>query len=439
MIDHPSHNLPSSLRDLVTGRTLAEVYWACLGPHADSWILSSKETTGKNSLRWGSNIPPRLQAILTKTWHSPHLRAFLGPNDSFIIWHPDLIRWANLPVNLEDALQSWLTPSGWRVGPPRMLTWGPEGAFFAMSEYGDVVYRLGDGDAWEIYKETVEEWKAEKAFSWNQVAFIALDPSTPDQFIAIRNDGSWAGAMDDEQEDALETFALNFFARAKSKHKSRASTSSFFDEPSNGSGPKHRSKPSTSSFQGDNPTNPQSAPSPQPTKPDPATKALYEKWSRDTEALFAAATSALTSAKPKAPRKLQVRSQSNTSSTSSSSTSPATPLKPTSSSLSNPPSKLLTSFPYLPATITICALTACALLKAEQDSIHACQHDVERFLRASGLYSYEWLRQERLRWHPDRFGRLCEERWRETGEKMAGEMFKLLGVLIEEMKGKREG
>ena len=90
------------------------------------------------------------------------MRFFLGPGDSFIVWHPELIRWANLPPSLEDSLQSWLTPSGWRVGPPRIVTWGPEDAFFAMSEYGDVVYRLGDRDSWEIYKETVEEWKAEQ-------------------------------------------------------------------------------------------------------------------------------------------------------------------------------------------------------------------------------------------------------------------------------------
>ena len=88
-----------------------------------------------------------------------------------------------------------------------------------MSEYGDVVYRLGDVDAWEIYKETVEEWKAEKGFLWSDLTFITLDPTSSDQFIAIRNDGTWAGSIDDVNEEALETFALNFFARAKKKSK----------------------------------------------------------------------------------------------------------------------------------------------------------------------------------------------------------------------------
>ncbi|KAL6711045.1 Phosphatidylglycerol/phosphatidylinositol transfer protein [Coniothyrium glycines] len=399
------HNLPAPLRNLIIGSTIAEVHWACLGPVNNSWILSYKDSSGKNSLRWGPDIPQRLQSILTKTWHSPHLRAFLGPNDSFIVWHPDLIRWASLPLSLEDVLQSWLTPSGWRVGPPRMVTWGPEGAFFAMSEYGDVVYRLGDGDSWDIFKETVEEWKGEKGFSWSEIAFITLDPVISDQFIAIRGDGSWAGAMDDENEDALETFALNFFARAKPKQKSKPTTSQ-----------------SNSRLFND-------VRSSNPPQQDAAMQALYERWAQETANMFASAASAINGAAPKAPRKLQVRSQSSTSDASSSPT-----LRRTTSS----PARLLTSFPYLPATITICALTACAILKAEQDSMHACQHDVERLLRASGMYSYEWLRQERLRWHPDRFGRLCDEAWRETGKKMAGEMFKLLSVLIEEIRA-REG
>nr|GFD47804.1 hypothetical protein [Tanacetum cinerariifolium] len=112
------------------------------------------------------------------------------------------------------------------------------------------------------------------------------------------------------------------------------------------------------------------------------------------------------------PRKLQVRSQSDTRQSSLPTAAPA-------------PATLLIAFPYLPAAVTICALPSCELLKSEPLSIKACRHDVEKLMRASGGYSYEWLRQERLRWHPDRFGRLCDEGWREEGKKMAEEMFKI--------------
>jgi hypothetical protein len=404
-----SRNLPSPLQDLLRSSTIAELHWATLGPNPDSWLLSFKDSAGTNTLRWGAAIPQRLQTILAKTWHSPHLRAFLGPDDSFIVWHPDLIRWANLPSSLEDALQSWLTPSGWRVGPPRMVTWGPEGAFFTMSEYGNVVYRLGDGDAWAIYKETVEEWKAEKGFLWTDLVFITLDATTSDQFIAIRKDGTWAGSIDDTNEDALETFGLNFFAKAKTKHKAKPSTDQSNGFPTGGV-----------------------LPSSTHAKPDAATQALYEKWSREAATMFASASVAIGGSKPKAPRKLQVRSQSSTSTSSQSSNS--NPLRPSLSSTPSLTGKLLTSFPYIPSTVTVCALPSCKILKSDSDGVQACQHDLEKLMRASGLYSYEWLRQERLRWHPDRFGRLCHESWREQGKRMAGEMFKMIHALMEDLK-----
>lgn len=69
-------------------------------------------------------------------------------------------------------MQSWLTPAGWKAGPPRMVTWGAHDAFFAMSEYGDVAYRLGakEEDEWITWKETVEEWKGEEGFVWSELA-----------------------------------------------------------------------------------------------------------------------------------------------------------------------------------------------------------------------------------------------------------------------------
>lgn len=401
-----SRNLPTSLLALLA--TASEVHWASLGAVPESWLLSFKDTSGRSSIRWGALLPQRLQTILGKTWHSPHLRFFLGPNQSFIVWHPESIRWANLPLSLEDSLQSWLTPSGWRVGPPRIVTWGPEGAFFAMSEYGDVVYRLGDEDSWEIYKETVEEWKAERGFSWSELAFIALDPTTSDQFIAIRKDGTWAGSIDDINEDALEDFALNFFTKAKNSRQKRQSSQQ------NGAGTPHTPRTET--------------------RPNAATQALYEQWSKETAGRLASALAAIGTPssptptspamdiplRPK-PRKIQIRSQSDMH---------EPPIQMTPSA----PATLLGAFPYLPPAITICALPSCELLKSDPLGIKACRHDVEALMRASGLYSYEWLRQERLRWHPDRFGRLCDEGWREEGKKMAEEMFKIIDALMEDLR-----
>ncbi|PSN69506.1 hypothetical protein BS50DRAFT_572631 [Corynespora cassiicola Philippines] len=433
-------HLPSSLHQLIAGGNVTDVYWGALGPVSESWVLSFRDKNGKNNLGWGSAIPSRLSSILSKISPTPHLRIFLGPPasyeipepwrcDSFIAWDPNFLRWGGLPHRLEDCLQSWLTPAGWKSGPPRLVTWGKRDAFFAMSEYGDVVYRLGTRDngeeTWSIYKETVEEWKEEVGFEWSELAYISLDPVTTDQFIAIRSDGTWAGSIDGTNEDALESFSLNYFQRTKN--------------------PRSSSKPTNGTANG---TNGASAPESNAI-PNAQLQAYYEQWATSTATALASALSAINnpSSPPppsgtptpgsgksgRGPKKLQIRSTSSASKPSPTPTPASIPTPDPSAG------KLLSSFPYLPPALTTCALPACVAAKAERDGIRACRHDVERMLRASGLYSKEWLRQERIRWHPDRFGRLCEEGFREVGRRMAEEMFKVIDGLIGELEGGGRG
>lgn len=122
------------------------------------------------SLGWGEEIPWELQEILKTLKPSPGLYIFLGPRDSFIAWGPTFIRWIGLPAGLEDCLQSWLTPAGWQAGPPRFMTWGRKGAYFAASQYGEVDYHLGATGAWPIFEETVQDWESEARFSWSDLA-----------------------------------------------------------------------------------------------------------------------------------------------------------------------------------------------------------------------------------------------------------------------------
>lgn len=392
-------DLPPTLQQLVLSGSVRDVHWAALGPVEESWVLSFKDREGKDNLGWGASTPPTLQEILKGLTPTSHLRVFFGPDSSFIAWSPGFIRWSGLPLGLEACLQSWLTPSGWKSGPPRLATWGRKDAFFALSEYGDAKFSVGVGDKWPLYAETLDEWGAESGFEWASLAYISLDPVIKDQFFAIRQDRTWAGSIDDECEEALESFASNFFHRSKSK----------------------KSKPKASANEGSRVNNGSEA---RDMVPDAATQATYEKWATEVATSFAMALAANGGAKAKPPKKLQVRSQ--------------TP-KPTipSAIAGSPKGKLLTQFPYLPATITMCRLASCTPAKADPDGLRACKHDVERLYRASGLYSFEWLRQERIRWHPDRFGRLCEENWRDKGRKLAEEMFKMIDSLISDLDRQR--
>lgn len=158
--------------------------------------------------------------------------------------------------------------------------------------------------------------------------------------------------------------------------------------------------------------------------PSPADQALYEQWEADVATAFASALAA-NGGKGAGPKKLQIRNQKP---------SPASPTPPPAVPSGPKEGKLLDRFPYLPASAATCALDACKTAKEDPAGVKACKHDVERLFRASGLYSYEWLRQERIRWHPDRFGRLCAPEWREDGRRLAEEMFKIIDSLITDLR-----
>jgi hypothetical protein len=69
-----------------------------------------------------------------------------GPNDSFIAWDSKSIRWDALPARLEELVQSWLSPAGWLHGPPRNISLGQGGAYFAITEHNWWAYYGLPGD-----------------------------------------------------------------------------------------------------------------------------------------------------------------------------------------------------------------------------------------------------------------------------------------------------
>ncbi len=97
--------------------------------------------------------------------------------------------------------------------------------------------------------------------------------------------------------------------------------------------------------------------------------------------------------------------------------------------------KVLTTFPHLPNSVLFCKDISCKAFKEEQGSLRACQHDVERFFRASRVYDYAWLKKQRLAWHPDRFGQRCDPDYRKELQRKAEQLFQILEMLIERESG----
>jgi hypothetical protein len=367
---------------------------------------------------FGEGCPKGLKAYLFDTnaqtqRRDKHLRVSFGPNSSFFAWDQTSMRWSNTPSSLEETVQSWLSPSGWKTGPPRAIALGAEGAWFALSEYGTVAWDIPED--YEVLAETWEEWEEEE-LDWSELAFVAFDPVREDQFIAIREDGTWAGAIDDSNTEALESFASSYFSKPQKpipQRKHSESPNPFESRPPNSRKGTPQGKPPSS----------QSPPKvTQPRTPSPAFQAHYETWSTHCATVFAAASSY------RNPRRSSSRAPRARSPTPTPITSPANPPKPA----------LIKSFPHLPSDITICDSPSCLPSKSLPFGLRACKHDVEALFRGSGLYSYDWLRQERLRWHPDRFGRLCVEEFKEEGKRKAEEMWKICEELVVVEKRKME-
>jgi hypothetical protein len=91
------------------------------------------------------------------------------------------------------------------------------------------------------------------------------------------------------------------------------------------------------------------------------------------------------------------------------------------------------TFPFLPKDVCTCEQPQCVSRKSET-GLGACRHDVERLLRGGveAAYSAKWLRDESLKWHPDRWEKILDQDFRADGKKMVTEMFVILKALEEE-------
>ena len=87
-------------------------------------------------------------------------------------------------------------------------------------------------------------------------------------------------------------------------------------------------------------------------------------------------------------------------------------------------------FPALTEYMTTCSITACEAMRGNTQ-LRACVHDLQTLLVGSGCYSFQWLKEERNIWHPDKFARYCHPEHKERLIACAQEVFVLYGVLMD--------
>lgn len=89
-----------------------------------------------------------------------------------------------------------------------------------------------------------------------------------------------------------------------------------------------------------------------------------------------------------------------------------------------------TVFKHPPQSICQCREVVCISYKQAEGSIGACRHDMEALLRASGQYTLTWLKKDRLKWHPDQFGKKCDSIFRTELSQKSTQMYSLYEELI---------
>ena len=95
----------------------------------------------------------------------------------------------------------------------------------------------------------------------------------------------------------------------------------------------------------------------------------------------------------------------------------------------------LVKFPTMASYVDECTKPGCQTLKEADTTLGICVHDLGQLLRASGSCSYEWLREGRNVWHPDRFARFCHAEHVDKLKPMSEQMFVMYTKLMDVYKG----
>ncbi|KAL9130494.1 MAG: hypothetical protein Q9217_001314 [Psora testacea] len=213
-------NLPDEVHDFFAQVRVADVQCAAFGTNRDCYFFLFTRKDGDELLQWvicGEGLPSALKAWLLDddgkyVRDGMDTKVILGPDDSFFAWDPSSIRWSNIPEGLEKAVQSWLSPTGWVSGPPRIVALGCYGSFFALSQLGAYAYSVPAS-----LQKTCSHFNAcgkDTTFSWSGLELVSFDASTPDQFVMVHGNTLVQGEVSLESQDDYRRVSESFATEA---------------------------------------------------------------------------------------------------------------------------------------------------------------------------------------------------------------------------------
>ncbi|KAF2648924.1 hypothetical protein K491DRAFT_573696, partial [Lophiostoma macrostomum CBS 122681] len=411
-------NLPTELVDALIGRAARRVLFVSFGYHSDLWFVSFEGRDGKSD--HSGTLPNAVFALIASnnSRDQKFLRLQYGPGNSCVAWTES--KWAchDLPTTLHSFLkqiscpqQAFTSNGEFRGGHPTQITWHPDGSFFVIGcaiEGGEVEtspkYHVWEfaSDAidygWRKLWQTPEDSEAYKE-ELSKLAHVSIDPYKPlcNQYVFILK--SEAGKEPDFalQFDGQELVLRHSFVKDKIQRSYQAPRK-FIWAYSKHTGRPHR----TDTWE-------------LPMKKDQRVKVykdqgndwylvenmqgkqgfahsswldlkriqvdVYQEFVHDVDAKFKLGT--------------------------------------------------ITVFPNMRLfVVDRCSKEECKHNKAAGD-LNICAHELEHLLRGSGCYSHAFLKEERNKWHPDKFARHCHPAHRDDLKRKSQELFVMMGLLMD--------
>ena len=164
--------LPNDIEALFKKDTIKDVDCVAFGEQEGSHVCAYTRKIGpkiKSYCSYGHRLPKVLLNWLQDSDARDYtsMTVILGPGRSFFAWDTKTIRWSQLPEGLELTIQRWLSPNGWKVGAPRIIALGCDGAYFALSENGEMVFY--EPGSWPKLRKAMDKLDEVTKVDWKDV------------------------------------------------------------------------------------------------------------------------------------------------------------------------------------------------------------------------------------------------------------------------------
>jgi methylenetetrahydrofolate dehydrogenase (NADP+)/methenyltetrahydrofolate cyclohydrolase/formyltetrahydrofolate synthetase len=434
----------------IAAGTIKRVRWVSFGSNPDSWFFAYELKNGQASWRCGPHIPAALERILEHRRITPSttpgLRVQLGNASSFVFWFWPMWVCYDVPSSLRKELEiksasyqrQGVIETGYFSGNlaniPDIITWHRDGSYYVHS-CGDHVwnFRPTMNAHWKMLWEQSPGNDVEMvAMAFHEIAvrtlgclqsktnmsqYVAINPHPPtsEKFAFIKTQ------RDEEAAPFIVHFGTNdMHTRLPRATSTDASTQQLIQE----------TEPVTP---------PRWAVSKRTGRPNPKDSWELElKKGERVQIMRDCGRDWYIVKDSKSIRGYAHRSWLDFRLTKAS----ADP-KPDYAQFEENMRQLLVpgqlrNFPPVLDYLGVCSEDVCLVDK--EDAIpRLCIHNLETLLETSGEYSYEWLKEERNVWHPDKFARFCHPNFQKDLKTEAQELFVMYGVLMDKCRVEEGG